>query len=94
MKRSDIRIEPGDHANAARTVLTQRLQVLMECVAKKHPSVTRYEANKEVLIWRQMKEVFELMDDHNLKIEDLKEMIAATRYRSISPRMSEQKRIF
>jgi len=94
MRESDIKIEKGDHVTAINTVLTKRLQVLIESVSKPNPTVSRYQANKEVLIWRQMKEVFEQMDKYDLKVSDLKEIIAATRYRTISPRMSEQKRFF
>lgn len=94
MNARDIKLKKGDHVAAAKNVLTQRLRELMDGLTAPNPSVTRYEANKEVLIWRQIKEVFEVMDEHDLSPEDLKELIAATRYRSISPRMSEQKRFF
>jgi len=64
MKRSEIKIKPGDYVREVTTYLSLRRHQLAELVQAGNKD--RYKANKEIAIYRDIKDVLIALQEHEI----------------------------
>lgn len=80
MKRSEIKINVGEHSKTLNAELTRRWAVNKKEVKEKRMS--DYNANKDYLIFLELKELMELAEKKGMSISTLKKMIEEYEYES------------
>lgn len=73
MKRSEIKIEKGEHSKYIKAELNRRWAVHKKEVKEKRMS--DYQANKDYLIFLEVQELMELAEKKGMSITTLKSMI-------------------
>jgi len=91
MKRSEIKIKPGDYVREITTYLALRQHQLAELI--QIGDKDRYRANKEIAIYRDIKEVMIALEEHEIDPVTFPETLAELLGKNKST-AAEQRKLF
>lgn len=74
MKRSELKIKPGDYVREITTYLSLRQHQLAELVQQGNKD--RYRANKEIAIYRDIKEILIALEEYEIDPHKFPETLA------------------